>query len=84
MHGQYEPMYGIKSFVSWYNPLLDGELSRTRPLLSTPTELENTRKWTELAHMDLHAVAVNNTSSSSFKVSLDILPYTVTIGKTHT
>lgn len=72
MHGKYWPMYGIKSFVPWHNPLLDGELSRTRPLLSTPTELESTQKWTELAHMDLRAVAVNTTSSSSFKVSLDI------------
>lgn len=67
----------IKSFVSWYNPFHKGELSRTRALLSTPTEPENIRKWTELACVNLRAVAVDTTPGttsrySSFKVSLDI------------
>lgn len=65
----------IKSFVSCYNPFHEGELSRTKALLSTPTEPANTRKCTELAHVNLCAVSVNTTPgtvSGSFKVSLDI------------
>lgn len=72
--------------MSWYNPFHEGELSRTRPLLFTPTEPENTRRWTELVHVNLYAVAVNitlGTPSSSFKSAWISLPYTATISKTH-
>lgn len=69
-------------FVSCNNPFDEGESSSIRPLLSRPTEPENSGKWTELAHLNLCAVAVNtaagtpSTPSKSFKVSLNICtPY---------
>jgi len=75
----------IKSFVSWYNPFHEGELSRTRALLSTPTEPENTRKCTELVHVNLPAVSVN-TAPVLQVVNLKpawISTRTATISKTH-